>query len=219
MNALTKKVRTISKDTRDIRYVSHPVALSGGVSYGAGNYYWLVQRNIAPSSLESTGMTGDEINGKYLKVDIPLQGSNPLSGPAAVDTVRAIVFVEKEGTGTDPKGTTPLENLMLFPGIGEVSSPWKSDFSGQWKLLADRRMLLSQQPPGTAGYNNEKHVKWLRMRVRIPPKYQTARFDQATGDCVTNRIFVVLTSNQAATFPVGLATNYGNGFISYYYQA
>lgn len=199
VNTLSRKVRTIAKDTKDLRYAD--IGIGGGGtgswSYGTGVHFIHPLDLITQGDSEFGEFEGGTISMKRVQLKFAAEGAS-----AEHDICRIIIWIAKEET-TAP---TTMEGILPFWNIGAiVNSPWDLNKSGQYKIIYDKRFLLTEggYDPTTSTQvvtSATPHYKLFDINLPIPKKYQVAHFDQHLGKFTKNVIHIAFMSD-STTIP------------------
>lgn len=227
VNALSKRMRTIAKNTKDIRF--NPISQPAFTCSMTAPYVVEITGGMGPGPDRDGQFQGDEITAHRVDITLSLQGSNPVSGLGlyGADIVRMIVWVEKELDSAAPAVPLNVLDSNYIGTAGIVSAPYNRQRTGQFKILKDKIIMLSQGdnvngPDGvstimSSGIPNQR---FLRYRIKVPKRWSTLRWNPSGGHFNNNRIFLMFVSNSnfTGTAP-GSASLAGNWTTNLIYSA
>lgn len=209
LNKLERKVRTLAKDTKDLRHTEFfiPYSASGNMSYNTGALVVDTMANLTPGDQMYNEFEGRTIMKKRLQAKFTIE-----AGSSEHDECRVIVWVEKEVE--DGVAPTSLNEILHQSGQLQVHSGWNQVNSGQYKILYDKRFILTKadhDPSATQVVTSATpHYKMFDINIPIKRKYQESAWHTGHNAFVTNRIFIGMISN-SAVIPHPGPTDYGGG--------
>lgn len=138
--------------------------------------------------------TGNQVRIRSLLFNFYARGNAQNTSNA----IRAIVFIDKQNTGTTP---TTSDILQFSGNIGAVISPLNVDHTTRYKIIYDRRFTFSHQTNYTAATSATSGVgavikSWYK-KMFMPVRWT----GPSATDTYTNNIYVLFVSDVGANDP------------------